>query len=78
MIQKNFGCLNFSSDFIKELAKERQELQKLLTKKNQIGWNEKHTKIVQRLKIRCANVPKLRLPNEKDNLVLQTDASEKH
>ena len=29
------GCLNYSSDFIKDLAKERRELQKLLTKKNQ-------------------------------------------
>ena len=35
MIQKILGCLNYYSDFIKELAKERQELQKLLTKKNQ-------------------------------------------
>ena len=34
MIHKFFGCLNYSSDFIKDLAKERQELQKLLTKKN--------------------------------------------
>ena len=35
MIQKFLGCLNYSSDFIKNLAKERQELQKLLAKKNQ-------------------------------------------
>ena len=34
MIQIFLGCLNYSSDFIKDLAKERQELQKLLTKKN--------------------------------------------
>ena len=37
MIHKLLGCLNYSSDFIKDLAKERQELQKLLTKKNQTG-----------------------------------------
>ena len=35
MIQKKLGCLNYSSNFIKDLDKERQELQKLLTKKNQ-------------------------------------------
>ena len=35
MIYKFLGCLNYSSDFIKDLAKEKQELQKLLTKKNQ-------------------------------------------
>ena len=44
MIQKFLGCLNYSSDFIKNLAKKRQELQKLLTKKNQTGWSEKYTK----------------------------------
>ena len=37
MIQIFLGCLNYSSDFIKDLGKERQELQKLLTKKNQTG-----------------------------------------
>ena len=36
MIQNFLGYLNYSSYFIKDLAKERQELQKLLTKKNQI------------------------------------------
>ena len=35
MIQKNLGCLNYSFDFIKYLAKEIHELKKLLTKKNQ-------------------------------------------
>ena len=35
MIQNFFGCLNYSFDFIKDLAKERQELEKLLPKKNQ-------------------------------------------
>ena len=58
--------------------KERHELQKLLTKKNQIGWNEKHTKIVQRLKDICSNLPKLRLQNENDNLILHTDTSNRH
>ena len=37
MIQNFLGCLNYSFDFIKDLAKEKQELHKLLTKKNQTG-----------------------------------------
>ena len=78
MIQKYLGCLNYSSDFIKDLAKERHEIQKLLTKKNQTAWDEKHTNIVQRLKNICSNLPKIRLPNENDNLILQTNASDKH
>ena len=78
MIHKFLGCLNYSFDFIKDLPKERQELQKLLTKKNQIGWSEKHTIIVKRLKNICLDLPKLRLPNENDNLILQIDASDKY
>ena len=40
MIHKFLECLNHSSDFIKDLAKERHKLQKLLTKKNQTEWSE--------------------------------------
>ena len=76
MIQKFLGCLNDSSDFIKDLAKERHESKKLLTKKNQTGWSEKHTKKVKKkLKEICSNLPKLGLPNENDKLILQSGAS---
>ena len=40
--------------------------------------SEKHTIIVKRLKDICSNLPKVRLPNENDNLILQTDASDKY
>ena len=78
MIRKFLECLNYSSDFIKDLAKKRKELQKLLTKKNQTGWSEKHTIIVKILKDICSDLPKLRLPNENDNLILQTYVSDKY
>ena len=78
IIHKFLGCLNYSSDFIKDLAKESQELQKLVTKKNQTGWSEKHSTIVKRLKNIYSDLSKLRLSNENDNLILQTDASDKH
>ena len=41
MIHKFLGCLNYSSGFIKDLTKEKHELKKLLTKKNQTRWSEK-------------------------------------
>ena len=63
--------------FYKRL-KERHELQKLFTKKNQIGWNEKHIIIVKRLKDICSDLPKLRLSNENDNLILLKNASDKY
>ena len=34
--------------------------------------------IVKRLKNICSNLPKLRLPNENDKLILQTDALDKY
>ena len=49
MIHNFLGWLNYSSNFIKDLAKEIHELQKLLTKKNQTRWSEKHTKIVKKI-----------------------------
>ena len=61
MIQKILRCLNYSSKFIKDLTKERQELHKLLTKKNQTRWSEKHIKIIKRLMEICSNLPKLRM-----------------
>ena len=33
---------------------------------------------IKRLKNICSNLPKLRLPNENDNLILQTDALDKY
>lgn len=78
LIQKFLGCLNYAPDFIKDLAKERQILQKLLTKKNKDGWNETHTNAVKKLKEICKKLPKLKLPDTKDNLILQTDASDKY
>ena len=78
MIHKFLGCLNYSSDFINDLTKELQKLQKLLTKKNQIGWSEKHIIIVKRLKNICSYLLKLRLPNKNDNLILQIDVSDKY
>ena len=50
----------------------------MLTKKNQTELSEKHTMIVKRLKDICSNLPKLRLPNENDNLILQTHVSNKY
>ena len=50
----------------------------MLTKQNQTEWSEKHTMIVKRLKDICSNLLKLRLPNENDNLILQTYASDKY
>ena len=70
--------MNYAGEFIPDLAKKRNLLQKLIRKSNRLGWAEEHTKCVKNLKEECAKLPKLRLPDENDNLVLQTDASDYH
>ena len=75
-IQKFLGCLNYAEGFIEKLAEKRNKLQKLLRKSNKLGWNEEHTLCVKNLKENCKNLPKLRLPDEKDKLIVQTDASD--
>ena len=48
----------------------------MLRKNNTRGWSEEHTKSVKTLKEECKNLPALRLPEENDKLVIQTDASD--
>ena len=75
-IEKFLGCLNYAEGFIPDLAKKKHEIQKLLRKNNTKGWNSKHTDIVVSLKEECKTLPELRLPDDKDNLIVQTDASD--
>ena len=77
-IQKFLGCLNYAEGFIENLSKKRHKIQILLRKTNTKGWNNEHTEIVKSLKEECKNLPKLRLPDEKDNLIVNTDASDKY
>jgi len=49
----------------------------LLRKNNTKGWNDYHSQIVKNLKEECKNPPQLRLLEPEDNLVMQTDASDK-
>lgn len=70
--------MNYAGEFIPDLAKKRNLLQKLIRKSNRLGWTKEHTKCIKNLKEECKNLPKLRLPDESDNLVLQTDASDYH
>ena len=66
-IHKFLVCLNYVEGFM---------LQKLLRKNNTRGWSEEHTDAVKSLKEECKNLPALRLPEENDKLIIQTDASD--
>ena len=69
--------MNYASSYIPDLAKKKKDLQSLLRKNNTRGWSDYHTQIVRYLKEECKNVPQLRLPQPEDNLIVQTDVSDK-
>lgn len=50
----------------------------LIRKSNRLGWTKEHTLCVQNLKEECVKLPKLRLPEPEENLVLQIDAFDNH
>jgi len=76
-IQGLLGLLNYASSYIPDLAKKKKDLQSLLRKNNTLGRTEKHIEIVKKLKEECQQLPSLRLPEPKDNFILQTDAFDK-
>ena len=75
-IQEFLGLLNYASSYIPNLAKKK-DLQSLLRKNNTKGWSNYHNQIVKNLEEECKNLPQLRLPKPEDNLINETDASDK-
>ena len=69
------GCLTYIFDFIKDLAKLRKPSKQKLKKDVNWIWTINVTKIVQNFKKICKSLPVLNLPNEKDDLILKTDAA---
>ena len=68
--------LNYASSYILDLTKKRKDLQCLLSKNNTLGGTDKHTYIGILLKEKYKQLTSLRLPDQKDNLILQIDASD--
>ncbi|KAK4390099.1 hypothetical protein Sango_2073200 [Sesamum angolense] len=77
-LQSFLGVVNFAGIFIKDLAKYRKDFRPLL-KETEIAkwkWEEIHTQRVRELKYVCNNLPKLAIPQDKDELVVYTDAND--
>jgi len=77
-VERFLGCLNYISDFIPNLAWLRGPLQDLLKKRMNQQWQEHHTSLVKQLKSLCQNLPRLAIPEPGDQLIVETDASEKY
>ena len=77
-LERFLGCLAYASDFIKDLAKLGKPLQQKFKKEVSWKWTTNDTKIIQNFKKLCKNLSVFNLPNERDDLVLETDANNEH
>ena len=77
-LERFLGYLTYTSYFIKDLIKLRKPLKQKLKKTGSWTWTTNDTKIVQNFKKMCKNLPVLNLPNEENDLLLETDASNEH
>ncbi|KAL0342646.1 UNVERIFIED_CONTAM: Polyprotein P3 [Sesamum calycinum] len=77
-LQSFLGVVNFAGIFIKDLAKYRKDFRPLLKKTESAKWKweEIHMQRVRELKQVCNNLPKLAIPQDKDELVVYTDAND--
>ncbi|KAL2235894.1 UNVERIFIED_CONTAM: movement protein [Sesamum indicum] len=77
-LQSFLGVVNFAGIFIKDLARYRKDFRPLLkeTESSKWKWEEIHTERVRELKQVCSNLPKLAIPQDRDELVVYTDAND--
>ena len=75
-VERFLGCINYISDFIPNLAWLRGPSQDLLKKRMNQRWQDYHTSLVQQLKKLCNQLPKLAIPEDSDQLIVETDASD--
>ena len=75
-LQRFLGILNYAEGFIKNLADLRKPLRKLTSEKIKFVFNKEHEDQIRFIKTQCTNLPKLKLPLDKDDLILETDSSE--
>ena len=72
-LQRFLGCLNYIRQFYENQAKDVRILQKHMIKV--IPWNNNMTTVVQVIKQKIQNLPKLYLPDISLQLILETYAS---
>jgi hypothetical protein len=73
-LQRFLGSLNYIGDYYKELAQDSAPLYERL-KKNPPPWTERHTKAVQKIKLKAKQLPCLAIANPEWRKIVETDAS---
>lgn len=77
-VQRLLGCINYIRSFIPRIAQIAQTLQNKVKKDYKWSFTEEDALIVRKIQSQCKNLPKLELPKEEDNVILETDASDSH
>ncbi|KAL8456864.1 hypothetical protein ACS0TY_034918 [Phlomoides rotata] len=75
-LQQFLGVVNFAGNFIKGLANYRKDFRVLLKENERFVWQDIHTQRVRELKQVCKTLPKLAIPQDDDELVVYTYASD--
>ena len=75
-LQRFLGILNYAKGFIKNLVDLRKPLRKLTSEKQRFEFTKEHENRIKFIKSQCLILPKLKLPLDNDNLILETDSSE--
>ena len=68
--------LNYAEGFIKNLADLRKPLRRLTSEKNKFVFTKEHEEQIKFIKSQCIDLPKLKLPLDNDDLILETDSSD--
>ncbi|QED42829.1 enzymatic polyprotein [Silene caulimovirus A] len=77
-LQRFLGILTYASDYIPKLAKIRQPLQAKLKEDQPWVWTSSDTDYVLKLKKNLKEFPKLYHPDINDQLIIETDASDRY
>ena len=72
-LQRFLGILNYEEGFIKNLTDLRKPLRKLTSEKQRFEFTKEHE---NHIKSQCLNLPKLKLPLDNDDLILEIDSFE--
>ena len=75
-LQRFLGILNYAEGFIKNLADLRKPLRRLTSEKNKFVFTKEHEEQIRFIKSQCIDLPKLKLPLDNDDLILETDSSD--
>ena len=73
-MQRFLGCLNYVSDYFKDLRIICEPLYKRL-RKNGPAWTEHHTNLVKEIKQRVKHLPCINIPHPNALLIVESDAS---